>query len=684
MHKSPPQWLTPLKHSVVGLKTIANRKTLVLVVLSLIVLLVGAWQIKHRADQKLAEQRARRETQNLIPFEQKRLRPVNSKAIQIWQTHQTTRAVVKFNDSYFVASDGGLIELNESGKLLRHYTVLDGLPESDLLSLAVFNARLFIGTRTQGLVAFDGAQFDSYRWTDRTSQSIDALLADETRLLVGTRAAGLIAFDGRQFKELTAGTEQQRLLEINLLSRDGLRLFIGTFADGLWIEEAGRWSHFTTADGLLSNRVVGVAVANQNLFVATDFGLTVAPIASLSTENRQTSPSVFLTLVTVPSLSTMALTSDSVVFSKDGGETFGFRTDGEISTTRQVAPLAGPRVGPTAGTRLISLDGYLWLCSEEGLYRAGLDHVTGGRFLAWGPEPNRTLTTNIISALTIDSQARVWAGNFRRGIDVLSSQGMQLAHIESETNREINSLIEDQASNSIMAASSAGLLGFDSSLRTTEQWSTKDGLLSNAVMQVARWDAEGKKVRNPSLVLATSKGLSLGVRSKLNGLTTVQGLPSNSLYAVLVQGPKIYVGTLAGLAVVEDGRVSRVFKDTNSKLTTNWVTALCAVGPRIIVGTYGGGLFELNGSGDLRSFATEVGPVVVNPNAMWSDGSQVVVGTLDGALVFEPATQHWTQVKSELPSRTVLSVTGNDKYVYLGTTGGIARIERSYWNRDGN
>jgi ligand-binding sensor domain-containing protein len=662
------------KHKLPALKTIANRKTLLsLVVLSLIVVLVGAWQVKQRVDQQLAEERTRREKQNLIPFEQKRFKRITSDAISIWQNHQTARAIVRFNDSYFVASDGGLIELDRTGKLVRHYTVLDGLPESDLLSLAAFNSKLFIGTRTQGLVEFDGSQFRGFSWTDRTSQSIDALLADEGRLLIGTRAGGLIAFDGRQFKELTAGTEHKRLLEINLLAKDGVRLFVGTFADGLWIDEAGRWSHFTTNDGLLSNRVVGVAVANQNLFVATDFGLTVAPI----TQPR------FLTLVTLPSLSSLALTTDSIVLSKDNGEIFSLRTDREISASRQVSPLAWSRAGNSAGTRLTSLDNYLWLLSEEGLYRADLDHA--GAFLAWGqPDRNRTLTSNLVSSLTIDSQARIWAGNFRRGIDVLNSQGIQLAHMESETNREINSLTKDQATNTILAASSAGLLRFDLSLRTSEQWSTKDGLLSNAVLQVARWDVDGENARNPQLAFATSKGLSLGARGKLRGLTTVQGLPSNSLYAVLVQGRKTYVGTLGGLAVVEDGRVSQVFKDTNSKLTTNWVTALCAVGHRIFVGTYGGGLFELNGSGDLRSFATEVGRVVVNPNAMWSDGSRLFAGTLDGALVFEPASQQWTQVKSELPSRNVLSITGSDNYVYFGTTGGIARIESSYWNRDAN
>jgi ligand-binding sensor domain-containing protein len=679
-HKSPLQWFLRLKQPVFALKSIGNRKTLLLLllVLSFVAGLGGAWQVKRRADQQLAEERARREKQDLIPFEQGLLKPISSKAIEIWQNHKTTRAIVRFNDSYFVASDGGLIELDQTGKLVRHYTVLDGLPESDLLSLAVFNSKLFIGTRTGGVVEFNGAQFRGYRWTDRTSQSIDALFADEGRLLIGTRAGGLIAFDGRQFTELTAGTEHQRLLEINFLAKDSQRLFVGTFADGLWMEEGRRWSHFTVVDGLLSNRVVGVAVANQNLFVATDFGLAVAPIASLSDEN--TSQPRFLTVVTLPSLSSLALTADSIVLSKDNGEAFSFQTD---QTSRQVSLIPWARAGNSTGTRLTALDQYLWLLSDDGLYRATADNgrFAANAFFAWGQaDRDRTLTTNLVSALTIDSVARLWAGNFRRGIDVLSSQGRQLAHLESDTNREINSLVEDRSSNSILVASSTGLLRFDSSLRPTEQWSTKDGLLSNAILQVAQGDVDGENTRNPPLACATSKGLSLGTRGKLHSLTTVQGLPSNSLYAVLVQGRKTYVGTLGGLAVVEDGRVTRVFKDTNSKLTTNWVTALCVVGQRVFVGTYGGGLFELNTSGELRSFATEVGRVVVNPNAMWTDGLRLFVGTLDGALVFEPASQQWTQVKSELPSRNVLSITGSDNYVYFGTTGGIARIERSYWN----
>ncbi|HXI74044.1 MAG TPA: hypothetical protein VNG94_00560, partial [Pyrinomonadaceae bacterium] len=157
--------------------------------------------------------------------------------------------------------------------------------------------------------------------------------------------------------------------------------------------------------------------------------------------------------------------------------------------------------------------------------------------------------------------------------------------------------------------------------------------------------------------------------------------PSNSLYTLLLQGRSIYTGTLNGLAVIEDGRVVRVFKDTNSKLTTNWVTALCLAGSRLFIGTYGGGVFELTPAGELHSFASEADRSVINPNAMWTDGARLYAGTLEGVMVFDLHSQNWTRITEELPSRTVLSITGDEHFVYFGTTGGIARIGRSYWNQ---
>ena len=220
---------------------IFNRKLIVLASLTLLVTFLAAWVVKRRADKSLAAQRSLLEKQNSIPFEQKSYPRINNPAVNVWQSHKTSRAIEKFNDSIFVATDGGLVEFDPNGKFLRHYTVLDGLPESDLLTLATFDSKLFIGTRTSGLVAFDGSHFEGYRWTDRVSQSVDALLSDSGRLLIGTRAGGLIAFDGSEFHEIKAGAERERLLEITSLARSGINLFVGTFSDGLWIEEATSW-----------------------------------------------------------------------------------------------------------------------------------------------------------------------------------------------------------------------------------------------------------------------------------------------------------------------------------------------------------------------------------------------------------------------------------------------------------
>lgn len=648
-----------------------KRSSIAFTILILAGALTGAWVIKQRADRSLAKERSLLENKNIIPFELKSYSKINNPAISIWQSHKAARAIERFNDSIFLATDGGLVEFGRDGNLLHHYTTLDGLPESDLLSLASFNSKLFIGTRTSGLVAFDGARFEGYRWTDRAPQSIDALLADSGRLLIGTRAGGLIAFDGSQFKEIKARLEDKRILEITFLSRSGVRLFVGTFSDGLWAEESARWTHFTTDDGLLSNRVVGLVADDENLFVASDYGLATTQLTNLG-------QSRFLTVAALPSLSSLVHYGEKLVLCKDNSETFGLRTDAGFSHLQRTLLAKWNRVTVSTGSRLATLDGELWLLSSDGIHRANESANSAEiRFSRWG-ETRPALTSNLISALSVDSQGRLWAGTFRNGIDVLGPPGSLVAHIESESVREINSLDEDVGGQTMLAASSAGAVSFDTNLRAAEHLSAADGLLSNSIMQVA-YLSDNTHADQSMLAFATSKGLSLGVHGKFRGVTTVQGLPSNSLYTVLSQAGKLYVGTLGGLAVLEDGRISRVFKDTNSKLTTNWVTALCAVGPRVFVGTYGGGVFELTASGELRAFA-ETGRAVVNPNAMWSDGSRVYAGTLDGTLVLDLNSQAWTRLNNEMPARTVLSVTGDEKYVYFGTTAGIVRIGRRYWN----
>jgi ligand-binding sensor domain-containing protein len=343
------------------------------------------------------------------------------------------------------------------------------------------------------------------------------------------------------------------------------------------------------------------------------------------------------------------------------------------------------------------------------------------RISRFGDSPDQApggLNSNVISALAFDDQGRLWAGSFRNGIDVIATSGdkavaadgRRITHLESETVREINALVWDNESRRMLAATAQGLIRYDTSFGS-QRVGAADGLLSDSVAHVARVQSaprpdpkshpgsdpmsnlgSGPKSVRAGLALATSRGLSLADSSQFGtpahgpqfrGLTTVQGLPANGVYSVLSHREFIYAGTLGGLAQIADGRVVRVFKDSNSKLSQNWVTALCETGQRLFVGTYGGGVFELTPAGEFVSFASEIGKQTVNPNAMAVDGERLYVGTLDGVWVLDLREQKWSRMKAELPSAVALSLAFDQGHIYFGTTSGVARVDKDYLKRIG-
>jgi ligand-binding sensor domain-containing protein len=657
--------------------------------------------VKRRADREFEAARALSEARAFAPFEKDALRAAGGDGVELIQSSRATRALAQFNGSIFAATGGGLAEFDEDGKTKRRYTTLDGLPESDLTSIAVFNSKLFIGSRSQGLIVFDGKRFERYRWTDRDAQAVTILLEDRGRLLIGTFAGGLLEFDGGRFREIkvsaasgsgrgaldtpTAGTER-RLAGITCLIADGVRLFVGTFADGLWVNDSDRWSHFTVAEGLPSNRVVGIVADGDQLIVASDFGVAAGDIGSL--QGR------FQTIATLPELSSATRHGGDILLCKDGGEIFRLGANKQNSNRIQLSPVDWKRPESLSSCQLAAfatgkppMGETLWLMSGEGMWRLGWqdERLSGApRVSRFGETPNQTpgpLKSNVISALAFDDLGRLWAGSFRDGIDVIAPDGARITHLESPTVREINALVWDGRSRRMLAATAQGLIRFDGSFGS-ERSSRADGLLSDAVMSAAviqGGDRDG-------LALATGRGLSLGGAKRYRGLTTVQGLPDNGVYSVLSHREFIYAGTRGGLAQIAGGatggaaggRVVRVFKDSNSKMSHNWTQALCAVGHRLFIGTYGGGVFELTAAGEMVGFAPETGRLMVNQNAMASDGERLYVGTLDGAWVLDLRSQKWIRLKDELPSNVVLSVAVDDDRVYFGATGGIARIKKSY------
>ncbi len=616
-----------------------SKKKIIFISVFVLILSFAAFQIfsiYDSARQMLAETRARQNGKNRVSFVKKLLTPHLTKQIEILQNTDDVRAFVKYKNSFFAATGGGLVEYDKDGKRVKHFTVLDGLPESDLTALAVFEDKLFIGTRTKNLAAFDGEKFENYIFTDRKIQSVTALTEDNKKLLIGTFDGGLIEFDGAFFTEIKA--DDKKLKAITRLVKAGEKLFAGTFDNGLWIRDGGVWRQFTKTENLPSNRIVGIAEHGGQIYAATDLGLVFF-------DGEQ-----FQKLFDLPNVSSVVSFDDQIFISKANGEIFTF----EKSLKNF------PNENNLQNAHLISAENHLWLASDKGIFS-----VKNGKIKQFGETEKNAPTDNFASAIAFDTRKNLWLGTFRRGIDVFSADGKKLRHIEDETTREINFLQADETR--ISAATSAGLINFKTDF-SAENTTRNEGLPSNSVMHFT------------DDFFATAKGLAFRENGKFKVISAVNNLPNNAVYTTLKTKQKLYAGTLGGLAEIENGRVTRTFKDSNSGLKTNWVTSLIETNGRIFIGTYGGGIFELFTSGEIRSFEADAGKFVVNPNALFSDGKHLFAGTLEGVKILDLESQKWKTVRRFLPSDTVMSIASDDdENIYFGTTSGLAKFKKNYF-----
>jgi hypothetical protein len=600
----------------------AKKTVLLFVILMVAYFLVHAiFRVYHATQNQLKQSRTLLLKQGVLSKEQKILTPHPTQTLRILQSTADTRDLISFQGSYFAATSGGLLKLSPEGEEIQHFSVLHGLPESDLLSLGVFENKLYIGTQTQGIVTFDGEKFTQIQFPNHKLNAVTKFLVDSGRLLIATFSGGLLEFDGKDFREIKENGKS--IPQITTLHKTTTSLLIGTFSNGLYLYENDIWKHFTIADGLPSNRIVGVVGNLATIYVATDFGIAVM-------ENNS-----FRNLKTSPMVSSIEELDRKIFVSRENGEIL--KCEKDCSEVRKLESVAK--------TRLIVLDNQLFELTNRGIFKNSKPFLN----------TKTTLVDNFVSAITVDGLGNIWAGTFRNGIDVFSSELKKLKHLESDNIQEINSL--QTSDGNILAATSRGLWKFDGKFAAD--------LLETGSVTHFSGDA-----------IATNRGLKLG--EKL--LTNINGLPSNSTFTTLRIGDRLYVGTLGGLAVIEANKVVKTYTDGNSTLTNNWITSLCSTNNRIFIGNYGGGILELLPNGELRDFSAEIGKFVVNPNAIYSDGERLYVGTLEGVKILDLNANRWSKLTDVLPSQAVFGITANAENVYFATTSGILEVNNKYFS----
>lgn len=634
-----------------------------------VALIAAAFIAVTRWNRQITAQRQQLEAAASIEVQESQLRAPSTEGITAYLNSSDVRATAVLNGVRYFATSGGLVAVDEGGTVKRRYSTLDGLTDNDLTALAVFRNRLFIGTATAGMMAFDGNNFTGYRFVKPKATRVSVLLPMETELLVGTLDGGLFEYDGERFtRRLNSATGADFGKVTALLAHDS-RLYIGTQDKGLYLWREAQFQRFATPEGLPATRVTGLAAmpSTDEIAVATDFGVVLlndeGKIRELSKQSNITSIAVsrgrlYAGLFSGSIIELGADIKDTAKGTSNSGQT-------EIAGLSQTTP-----------TITFADEGNLWALTTQGAFARDESGNRAAFESVYSPSPNDTiLTAAHITSLAFDNDGRLWVGYFDRGVDVISTETVErLTHIEDDRVREVNFIAFDNDNDRALVATSRGLVTLDSRLKQSALTREQGGLIDNAIAHVSFADDAAGRGRR--LVLATAGGLTDYSQGRARSITAFHGLSSNHLYASESVGSRLYVGSLAGLAELEGLRVVRVFKKSNSKLSEDWVTALAEAEGTLYIGTIGG-VDALLPTGEMVNFADDIGKVEVNLNAMHFDGERVYVGTSDkGIFAYNVRERRWSRLSAGLTSPNVTAIASDDRFIYVGTLNGLVRIEK--------
>lgn len=646
---------------------------------AVLLVLLGAaavfFRLKRDADRTLTAARQTVIDRHSVSLKSRTIIPQGKTGYRLFPAALRATDGIWFRDHLFVTSNLGLLQFDAAGREVKRYTSVDGLPGHELTALAKTAEALWVGAGSQGLLKFTGTQFELFYAENASDFEVTALLAMPSgELWVGTKQRGLVVFQNDRAVEFVPAIGSRF---VTALEGGHQQAVIGTFDEGAWIYRQGLVSHFKKDSGeqgsLLDNQVTSAACSDETVYVGTPLGATeirngrtVRNFAE-GLAIRAIAPAPRPVAVTDQGIVTLAAPHPSSARALASGPNPGrFGQSG---------------VAPAGINRLLPLsDGWLAL-TDSGLYTTdSLERNAWERFVSRSSDRSLAssgraglweLSDINVSAIAFDPDQNLWVGYFDRGLDVFDPGGRLLVHHEDDRLFCVNHLLV--LGDGQMAVSTANGLAICDATRLRHFITEKEGLIHKAVvMTLDLGEDDGR------WLAATAEGVSFfeGNRATQN-LFALHGLASNRVYCASKLGNRVYIGTLGGISVLQDGRLTSSWNTANSGLAANWVNAMAVLGRRLFIGTYGGGIQSVEADGQWTDYAEAIGRFEVNPNAMAVDGERLYVGTLDrGIHVYDERQNRWQLLRDGLPSQNVTAFALAADRVLVGTSRGLVEIRK--------
>lgn len=207
--------------------------------------------------------------------------------------------------------------------------------------------------------------------------------------------------------------------------------------------------------------------------------------------------------------------------------------------------IIGPRDGlPTTRVSSLARDiaGFIWIATTDGLAR-----YDGNGFRVWRHQTGdpRTLAGNLVQVVHVDSKDRVWASSEFGGLSMLDASRDGFRHWQRARYPELGSddvfAITSRGDMLWFGTGDAGL--YRMSLHgEPSTWKPEriEGLPSDTVMNLAL-DDEGR------LWVATMAGLAVLEHGRLQSVSLPGDSPLPLVYSVMVDGSRVWVGAATGI-----------------------------------------------------------------------------------------------------------------------------------------
>ncbi|HEU0124007.1 MAG TPA: hypothetical protein VFQ91_25975 [Bryobacteraceae bacterium] len=589
-----------------------------------------------------ARETVRRESES--PFTQQTLSDAPPAGWETLASPSDFRDAAVWNGQLYVAGSNALFRYASDGTLQQTWRAGMELPPAPLTALAA-GEELWIGTEGEGAISFDGTRLRRILPGVAAARKVRAVLPLATgAVLLGT-AGGVLRFDGAQLRPAHPALGS---VAATALAGTEENLWVGTRDAGAVHLRAGHAERFGETEGLPDKAVHSLAVDGERAWIGTSTGIAVFQGGKAER-----------TLANGLLAKSLAVRGSELLVGTLADGWLRIPLEGKAARTVRDDPGEGGEV-----RRVFAVGEDIYI-----LRPGALDVLRDGRMSHAAAGQAALLTHGNVSALEMDAGGRLWVGYFDRGLDIVDKNRQRITRIEDERVFCVNRIVRSQDGQQMAVATANGLVFFDGALQQRQILTRADGLIASHVTDIAR--------RGNGWVAATPAGLTFldgGTRS----VYAFHGLVNNHVYTVGIQGDTVLAGTLGGVSLIAGERVKSNFTTANSKLKTNWITALAPAGNDWFAGTYGGGVQKLDAAGVWSAFDTMPANVVVNPNAMAVTPRGVYAGTLEhGLLAWDTQRQAWRPLRKGLPSSNVTAILYHDNKLYLGTDNGLSVVPES-------